>query len=303
MILICDHRGNGLEESLRPLREAGLELEATRTLRETRDRLVAEPPSLLVIDPRAGGGLVELEEIDRLRGQEPRAPILLVTDPGDPGPALQAARALGGEAWDLVRRDAPLEEFLIRIERLMAQSEQSGELDSLRYHAAHDDRTGLLRPRFFQARLLEHFSAAQRHHLELALVLLDLDDFGRVNKVYDHTVGDQVITRVGRAIQETLRAEDVAGRLGGDEFAIVLPYTGPIEAAAAVRRLRDTLAALSGTIRPEGQGIPVGASIGFETTDGTDIESVQLLRRHAEIALRRAKRAGGGRGVYFRSPA
>lgn len=304
MILICDHRGDGLEESLRPLREAGLEFEATRTLRETRERLVVESPRLLVLDPLAGGGMVELDEIDRLRGESPRAALLLVIDPADPRPALKAARTLGGDTWDLVRRDAPPEELLLRIERLLRQSEQSGELDSLRYHAAHDDRTGLLRPRFFQSRLNEHFSAAQRHHLDLAFVLLDLDDFGQVNKRWDHTVGDQVIARVGRAIEETLRAEDVAGRLGGDEFAIVLPYTRPVEAAVAVRRLRDTLAGLSGKIRPEEgrEGIPVGASIGFETTNGTDLESVEILRSHAEVALRRAKRAGGGRGVYYRSP-
>ena len=300
MILICDHRGQGLEPALRPLREAGFELDSTRSLRETRTRLMAEVPALIVVDPLAGGGLIELEEVDRLRGQRSRAPVLLVCDPNDPRPAVQAARALGTKAWDLIRRDAPIEEFLIRIERLLAHSAQFDELDDLRYHAAHDDRTGLLRPRFFQARLGEHFSAAQRHGLSLSLVILDLDDFGQVNKVFDHTVGDQVIARVGRAIRESQRTEDVAGRLGGDEFAILLPYTGPVEAAAAVRRLRDTLAALSDEIEASGVKVPVSASIGFETTNGADLDSVETLRRHAEIALRQAKRDGGNRGVYYR---
>ena len=73
-----------------------------------------------------------------------------------------------------------------------------------------------------------------------------------------------------------------------------------VEAAAAVRRLRDTLAALSDEIEASGVKVPVSASIGFETTNGADLDSVETLRRHAEIALRQAKRDGGNRGVYYR---
>ena len=304
MILVCDHRGSGLEELLRPLAGTRLELSVTRSPRETRAALVALRPALVVIDPVSGRGQVELEELERSRRAGERTPVLLVCDPSDPLASLEAARALRSRTWDLVYRSAPVEEYLVRIERLMQQVEELDELEEMRWRAAHDDRTELLRPLFFQARLVEHVSAAQRHGLPLALILCDLDDFGQINKQFDHTIGDEVIARVGQTIRANLRAEDVAGRMGGDEFAVLLPYTKPIDAARTVNRLRDTIHALSGELGTDRRFVPVSASIGFETMGQQgDLEpdSHLRLRLNAERALRRAKVMGGNRGVYHRS--
>jgi diguanylate cyclase (GGDEF)-like protein len=106
---------------------------------------------------------------------------------------------------------------------------------------------------------------------------------------------------VGEAIRRALRTEDIAGRIGGDEFAVLLPYTRPIEAAHVVRRLRDEIQRLSGSLRGAAGEVEISASLGFETFDGADLDSLETLRLHAEIALREAKRLGGGRGVYYRS--
>jgi diguanylate cyclase (GGDEF)-like protein len=189
----------------------------------------------------------------------------------------------------------------MRVERLVAEVESESEIADLRHKALHDDRTDLLRPTAFEQRLVEHFSAAERHGLPMALVIVDLDAFGRVNKEFDHTVGDRVIERVGAAMRSALRAEDVAGRLGGDEFAAILPYTGRIDAAHAVRRIRDAIRSVSGEEAGLPAGLGVRASIGFETFDGNDLASCADLRAHAEAALREAKQRGGDRGVYYRS--
>ena len=303
LILVCDHRGEGLSEALRPLGHSGYRLQESSSLRQSRERLESLKPDLILVDPLARGGAVELEQIDLARG-ETSIPILVISEREDPLPAVEAARALRGGPWDLVYRDAPLEEIQLRIERLRSHAEGLAELDEMRYHAAHDDHTGLLRPRPFQARLNEHFSAAQRHHFDLALALIDLDAFGRVNKDHDHMVGDEIIRQVGRAIRETIRLEDVAGRIGGDEFAIVLPYTRRVDAALVVSRLRDKIHEIGPTIDcADGRGLPlsVSASLGFETFDGADLDSLDHLRRHAEIALRNAKSRGGNRGLYYRS--
>jgi diguanylate cyclase (GGDEF)-like protein len=269
-------------------------------MRQTRDQLPPADPCLILIDPLSSGGSVELDQIEALH-REPPVPILLIADPADPLPAVLASRAMNRAPWDVVYRDAPIEEYLMRIERLRGQVDRLDELKDLRYRAIHDDRTELLRPGPFQDRLSEHFSAAGRHRLNMAFVIVDLDEFGKINKDFDHTVGDQVIERVGAVIRNSLRAEDVGGRLGGDEFAVVLPYTRKVDAARVVNRMRDEIQTLTGPLEGMRRELHISGSLGFETYDGTDLESVETLRRHAEIALRRAKVLGGNRGLYYRS--
>jgi diguanylate cyclase (GGDEF)-like protein len=282
------------------LAEQGYQLEVARRPAETRALLAGRAAPVVVLDPLAAGGHVELEELERQSAADAPRGLLLVCDPESPTSALEAVRGLPNESWDLIQRDASLAEYAWRIERLIRQNRRQEELDELRYRASHDDRTELLRPRFFQARLVEHFSAAQRHGLELALVLIDLDSFGLINKVYDHTVGDLVIARVADAVRASLRAEDVAGRLGGDEFGVLLPYTSPVDAAYVVRRLRQSIRRVSERVTTRDRELEISASLGFETFDGRDLDTVASLRRHAEQALRAAKAAGGDRGVYFR---
>lgn len=300
-ILCCDHRGEGLSVLLSGRACAGFRIRATSDPRSTRAALQDERFDLIVLHPLAEGGSSELEEIERLRGDAPPIPLLLVVEPGDARPAIAATRALERGAFDLVHRDASPEELALRIERLLEDARSEAEIEELRHRALHDDRTDLLRPAAFEKRLAEHFSAAERHRLPMAFVMIDLDGFGMVNKNYDHVVGDRVIARVGAAIRVALRAEDVAGRLGGDEFAVVLPYTGRIEAAHAVRRLRDEIRAQSQLVEGVPASFRIRASLGFETFDGSNLASLAEMRAHAEAALREAKRRGGDRGVYFRS--
>jgi diguanylate cyclase (GGDEF)-like protein len=301
LILCCDHRGEGLSTSLGGATARNWQVAHSTDLRSTREILAGSRPDLIVLDPLAEGGSAELEEIERLRGEGTPVPVLLVAEAGDARRAVLAASAFTHGSFDLVHRGSPPEEFTLRIERLLSLARSQGEIAELRHRALHDDRTDLLRPAAFEQRLVEHFSAAERHRLPMALVLIDLDGFGRVNKDYDHTVGDRVIARVGAAIRAALRAEDVAGRLGGDEFAALLPYTGRIDAAHAVRRLRDEIHGQSGQVEGVPGGIEVRASLGFETFDGSDLAACSELRAHAETALREAKSRGGDRGVYYRS--
>ena len=274
------------------------ELVRARNLRETLAALSSSVPALVVLDPLVPGGATELGELARL---EPAPALLLVVGPGETALGLErlASAALG--PGDVIRRDAPPAEFGLRIERLLAQVELERELVDLRHRALHDDRTDLLRPQAFEQRLGEHFSAAERHRLPMALVILDLDHFGAMNKRRDHVFGDLVITRVGGAIRSTLRTEDVAGRLGGDEFAVILPYTRPLDAARVVRRLRDGIHELTGELIGSSSELVISASLGFETFDGSDLASVVELRAHAEVALREAKNRGGNRAVYHKS--
>jgi diguanylate cyclase (GGDEF)-like protein len=279
------------------LEQRGNAVRASRSLRETLRQLAAFRPEVLLLDPLTRGD-EELAAIDLVRGT---TPVLLFAAREDRDTPLRAARTLTAGAFELLFHDARDEELELALRRLLAHARLLAEMEALRHSASHDDRTDLLRPLAFQDRLVEHFSAAQRHKLELAFVLLDLDKFGAINKRHDHMVGDRLIEKVGEVIRKNLRTEDVAGRLGGDEFAVLLPYTGKLNAARVVGRLRAEIARLSGHIEGAKEPVPVSASIGFETYDGADLDTSETLRLHAETALRLAKRRGGDQALYFRN--
>jgi len=302
LILIADHRGEGLSERLGGLAAMGHAVECRQTLRGTLEALERLHPALVVIEPLAGGGAgrIELEVLEAALPEHPATPVLVVGDVTRNLTSAVGLRAREGGLWDLARRDVEPEELLLRCEQLLGRARRRQEMDVLRHRAHHDDRTDLLRPGTFQERLREHYSAAQRHHLDMALLLLDLDRFGQINKLFDHTVGDELIARVGDSIRAALRTEDVAGRLGGDEFGIVLPYTKKLDAVHVVQRLQSDIHDLTGKVESAG-ATEISGSIGFETFNGSDVDSLKDLRLHAERALRHAKRAGGNRGVYYRS--
>jgi diguanylate cyclase (GGDEF)-like protein len=298
-ILICDHRGEGLWEHLLPLRESGLRVEASPNLRRSLQSLSGARPGLVVVDPLATGG-VEIDALLEARTGEAPIPLLVVADTSEPLPAVLGPRLLERGQWDLIRRAAPIEEYELRIAMLFEHARRRSEMDQLRHRATHDDRTNLLRPLEFDEQLRAHLSAAQRHGLDMALLLIDLDRFGQINKEFDHTIGDHVIAKVGKVISDALRIEDVAGRVGGDEFAVLLPYTRKVDAASVCQRLLAEIRALTGPVPGSDRQVKVSASIGFETFSGRDLASVDELRAHAEIALRHAKRRGGDQGIYFR---
>ncbi len=307
-ILFCDHRGERTEAIAGVLEALGYPVATTTFLRRSLESLAKLSPAVVVVHPLASQGQVEIQAMDRARGGAPGTndedgrvpPALLIVGDAELS-RLAAGTSLTGGPWDVIRADAPAEEWRLRIGRLERERQDQGRMQDLAHRASHDELTGLLRKDAFQGRLQEHFSAAQRHRFELALVLIDLDDFGLVNKRHDHVVGDRLIAQVGEVIRKALRTEDVAGRLGGDEFAVLLPYTSKMDASSVVNRLRDEIGKLSGRVPGANAEIRVGSSIGFETFDGGDVGSLEDLRLHAERALRRAKERGGNQGVYFRS--
>jgi len=305
-LLVCDHRGSGLSATLGLLARRGFRVRVSPNLQRSLRHLAEDEPDVILLAPATRSGSIELEALARAAGDDPAwmpPAVLVVADPADPLPVLEAALRSARGGSDVIYRSAPPEEYVARVERLTEGQRRRRESDELRHRAYHDDRTDLLRPKIFESRIQEHFSAAQRHGLSLALVLIDLDRFGAVNKEHDHTVGDRIIARVGELIRHGLRSEDCGGRLGGDEFAVLLPYTEPKEAAHVVKRLQEGIASVAvhwESPRGETVRVSVTASLGFETFDGGDLATLEELRLHAEQALRDAKVAGGNRVHYYR---
>ena len=159
---------------------------------------------------------------------------------------------------------------------------------------AHTDSlTGLYNHRFFHERLNAELARAVRSSDLVALMMLDIDDFKRLNDNYGHGVGDEVLTGLSEILRNMVRASDIVCRLGGEEFAIILPSNGVVEARGLSSRLRDRLRR---TIFPPAGSISV--SIGIAQGPQHATKPRELLAC-SEVAMMTAKAHGKDRIVVF----
>lgn len=154
--------------------------------------------------------------------------------------------------------------------------------------AFQDELTGLANRVLFRDRLRHALERRERQPTSVAVILLDLDGFKRVNDSLGHAVGDELLQVVGRRIASTVRAGETVARLGGDEFAVVIES---IAHGEDPQNLADRLLLLLRMpMRVGGREVVVGVSIGIAIADATDDEETVL--RNADTAMYAAKSSG-----------
>lgn len=238
------------------------------------------------VDIRAGG----FAQTMRLRSAV-AMPLLSATGPVG---MVVCGDASGPRHWTgrdrLLARRLAMEGTLIVDSARLRQAEQL-HVAELTRQAYHDALTGLPNRTQLLERAEREVERARATGGRLALLLLDLDGFKRVNDTVGHHAGDALLQAVGLRLQEALRGRDIAARLGGDEFAILLAGdTDPASAVATAERLH---ARLSTPYEIEGREVRVGASIGIALYPA-DADDMPAVMRGADAAMYRAKRAGGG---------
>jgi len=158
--------------------------------------------------------------------------------------------------------------------------------------AATDGLTDLPNRRAFQVRLDEEVARAERADGSLALIMVDLDDFGVINNMHGHQVGDATLVAVAAALRASVRGADVPTRYGGDEFVVILPATTLDEATDVAARVRAAIAAIR--VATGQTTVGVGASLGVAALPG-QARTGEALVGAADRAAYAAKDAGKGR--------
>ena len=168
-----------------------------------------------------------------------------------------------------------------------AHASRASELERL---TLEDELTGLGNRRALDLKLTELVTKACLAEAPLAVVLLDLDHFKRINDQFGHTVGDRVLVQVAKLLSEHTRGSDVVARTGGEEFVLLMPGTGASAAFEVCERLRLRVSGYPwSTIAP---GLTVAVSAGIASAP--DYDAAMLVER-ADLAMYRAKRAGRNR--------
>ncbi len=165
----------------------------------------------------------------------------------------------------------------------LEQRLQKSELD-----AHYDPLTLISNRRVFESRLKELLIDFDKTKSPFVLIMCDIDDFKKVNDLYGHRSGDEVLRTVANILQHELRGEDLVARYGGEEFAILLPNTSLREASAVAERLRKKVE--EATINSDGNSIKVTISLGLAQSrpaDGPD----DIVKR-ADKSLYLAKDSG-----------
>ncbi len=166
--------------------------------------------------------------------------------------------------------------------------------------ATVDGLTGLFVRRYFDGRLREELERARRYGTEFAVVLLDVDNFKKLNDTYGHGVGDRVLREVAQVMRRNMRGVDIAARYGGEEFAFILPRTGMLDAHAVAERMRIDIS--EARVSADDKVIRVTVSLGLASYPESGVEAADELLRLADTALYRAKQTGKNRVELYWKP-
>ena len=272
-----------------------LAIARTRLLKENLDILCAangqdglemakrEKPDLVLLDVDMPG-LSGIDVCRRMKAEDDLCMIPIIFLSGAGG-AEEKARGLDIGAVDYISK--PFDAFELRA-RVRAALRTKHLQDLLIEYAHIDPLTGLPNRRALMEYLGREWARLQRHGGKLSLIMADIDHFKGVNDTFGHDAGDRVLQEVGRILRGECRHEDLPARYGGEEFAIIVPDVPATEAAGLAERCRQ---------RIEEARVCVGANV-LQTTislgvaDARDLPSAEILIRHADDMLYKAKSAG-----------
>lgn len=281
-------------------------VECSETLSAGFEKIRSGPIDAILFDlnlPDSRG----IDTLIALQDQASQIPIVILTGESDHATALEAIR-LG--AQDFLLKENVEGAMLVRIlsyaierhrvgKELNVLTRQLQEANSqLEKLAFLDPLTELLNRRGLEDALAREIRRARREASELLVLLIDLDDFKRINDTWGHAIGDIVLKETAQRLKNHLRATDYIARVGGDEFLILLPQVRISEGTQIAEKLRMSMAAATFSL-PFKDSIQVTGSFGMIlVSEGVASLDELLAKTHA--VLYQSKRNGKNRVSYDR---
>jgi diguanylate cyclase (GGDEF)-like protein len=196
-------------------------------------------------------------------------------------------------ASDFVTKPFSIDELEAKLNRIIRERNLQRELkeknEELKRLSIRDSLTGLYNQRHFYAELEKEGERARRQKHSLSLILFDVDKFKSYNDTYGHLEGDKVLKKIGEIVQISIRKDVDSGyRYGGDEFAVITPETDQQQSAKVGERIRREFEEFGFSMLTLSVGV-----VEFDSSLG-----MEILVKHADEALYRAKGAGGNQ-IYI----
>jgi diguanylate cyclase len=214
-------------------------------------------------------------------------------------PKLASPDEIGIIVKFLLAENAKMQNEASSLKKSLEQSKS--QIDKLRSHLAEaqevsmrDPLTSLSNRRRFDDSLARELADARQQGTSLSLVLADIDNFKKVNDLFGHSIGDEILKMFSRVLQDNVCARDTVARYGGEEFAVILPETEVERARLITERMRSQLEGMQLALNASGREIgKITASFGIaELSLGDDADT---LVQRADEKLYEAKCAGRNR--------
>ena len=286
LILTVDDEPHILKALNYMLSQAGYRIISARDGQEALEAVRGRKPALVISDimmPRLDGyGLC-----DKLRSQASTAliPFIFLTAKDHTDDRVRGIRT-GADGY--LTKPFNRDELLALVETVLRRHRVYIE------QSMRDELTGLPNRKLLGIILEEEHARARRYRRKLAVAMIDLDHFKRVNDLFGHPVGDRVLIKVSDTLRAAMRRQDRVGRWGGEEFLAILPETGRREAATLLNRCRKNLKSLK--FEKDGKELPVEVTLsaGISELNPADCSIAEMIEA-ADQALYRAKEEGRNR--------
>jgi two-component system, cell cycle response regulator len=278
---------------LRALAREGIKADPMRTGAEVIEAASRHTYDLIVISLQlAEEDSLKLVSALRAADTTHETPLLLVAESSERERVLRGFE-LGASDWLAM----PVDENELRararnqIRRKFYQDRFRSDLTSALELALTDPLTSLYNQRYLRRHLTGLMQSGQGR--PIALLMIDVDHFKKVNDQYGHANGDQALRLIAEVFRENIRAFDSLARYGGEEFVVVMPGSNPEDAAAAAERLRMAVETVVFEPNP-GQRHKLSVSVGVSCTSD-DVSTPERLLHTADLALYEAKHGGRNR--------